>query len=169
MAAKPYHKPLLGPLFAWARFLSASSCVHVPAFILTVLHLLLARFRSKRMIPCLRISLDVAEVELFRVDMKAEAEIVRIAGWETAVTTNPGEARWFRVTFDRKAAPWMFRRGEPFRLSQSLELLAALIALMIFVPAGRLPQARHRRGRIRMRVFGCRQRKLTRSYAASVI
>ena len=121
--------------------------MRVPSFVLLVLHLLVQRFRDRRLTKCLRIDLDQEEVELFRVDMKAVAETVVIAGWETSRTQDTRKARWFRMRFDRQSAPWMFRRGEPFRLSQSLELLAALVALMIFVPR----EGPRRHGRARMR------------------
>ena len=42
------------------------------------------------------------------------------------------EARWFSMRLGRKTVPWAYLRGDPFRDIASLELLAVLVAVMLF-------------------------------------
>ena len=46
--------------------------------------------------------------------------------------TPPASAHWFAIEFTKKNAPWIFHKGEPFRLIASLELLATLLCLLVF-------------------------------------
>ena len=55
--------------------------------------------------------------EVFRVDAMADKDEVAIGGWETFETVDPKAARWFHVTLNRRNAPFLFVKGEPFRLS----------------------------------------------------
>ena len=72
--------------------------------------------------------------KIFRVDAKAEGATVVIGGWETHGGTVPSESRWFSVRLTRKNAPWVFVKGEPFKVIASLELLAITVAIMLFEP-----------------------------------
>ena len=55
-----------------------------------------------------------------------------IGGWECRGGCPPGKARWFAVELTKANYPWMFHRGEPFRVIASLELLATLICILAF-------------------------------------
>ena len=74
--------------------------------------------------------------EVFRVDAMADGDGVAIGGWETFVTSNPKEARWFHLKLDRSTAPFLYVKGEPFRTISTTELLAATVAVMVFCPGG---------------------------------
>ena len=50
------------------------------------------------------------------MDGKAEGATVVIGGWETHGGTVPSESRWFSVRLTRKNAPWVFVKGEPFKV-----------------------------------------------------
>ena len=70
--------------------------------------------------------------EHFRADATASDDIVAIGGWECAGCTPPAQARWFAVELTRKAHPWVWRDGEPFRKIAGLELLASLYCVEAF-------------------------------------
>ena len=73
--------------------------------------------------------------ELFRVDAKAEGDNVAwIAGWSTGPAADPGSARWFACQVDSATYPWVFEKGQPFKVIAALELLATLYGLMLLVP-----------------------------------
>ena len=68
----------------------------------------------------------------FRVDAKAEGELIVVGGWEVGPKAETKTARWFSVVLSRKSAPWAYLKGEPFRNLSSLELVVVLIAVMLF-------------------------------------
>lgn len=74
----------------------------------------------------LRIPQGVPKVggETFRVDVKAEGSTVVI--W--------ANGRWFSVRLTRRNAPWVFVKGELFKVIASLELLATTVVIMVFGP-----------------------------------
>lgn len=46
------------------------------------------------------------------------------------------QARWFHLKLNRRNAPFLFVKGEPFKTIASSELLAVTVALMVFGPKG---------------------------------
>ena len=72
--------------------------------------------------------------EVFRLDAKAEGNIVAIGGWRIRKGENPAEAEWFSLSLTKATAPWAFSRGEPFRTIAALELLGTLVSLMVLMP-----------------------------------
>lgn len=62
--------------------------------------------------------------EVFRVDAMADQTGVAIGGWETSETTDAKKARWFHVKLNRKNAPYLHMKGEPFKTISTSELLA---------------------------------------------
>ena len=123
-------------LYAWARYLRADGFSQLPAFVAVVLLILSKKFKQARLVKVTRALALSEPVELFRIDAKAEGDVVRLGGWDTSKTTNTKDAPWFRCNLDRSNAPWVYRRGEPFRTIASLELLAVLVAIMVLVPRG---------------------------------
>ena len=77
-----------------------------------------------------------SEMELFRTDAKAEEGVIRIGGWETRHTRDARKARWFAVELTDSNAPWIGRKGEPFRVIAALELLATMFGILAFWPEG---------------------------------
>ena len=53
--------------------------------------------------------------EVFRVDAKAEKDLIVIGGWEVGQEGKTEDARWFSMELTRRNAPWAFLKGEPFR------------------------------------------------------
>lgn len=70
--------------------------------------------------------------EAFRVDAKAEQDKIVIGGWEIGKGGTTEGCRWFSIHLDRKSAPWAYLKGEPFRNIASLELVAVLVAVILF-------------------------------------
>ena len=46
------------------------------------------------------------------------------------VPARHSRSRWFAVDLTRKTAPWVFAKGEPYRVIVALELNTTLVAVM---------------------------------------
>ena len=103
----------------------------MPEFVRLTLNFLLGRFLAgNRTIGQAYPRRDCPE--LFRADAKASEDLVAVGGWLCRDGTPPASAQWFAVELNKKNAPWIFHKGEPFRLIASLELLATLLCLLVF-------------------------------------
>ena len=67
---------------------------------------------------------------MFRVDAKAEGDVVCIGGWSLLWGTTTEEAPWFSMTLTKSSTPWVFEI-EPYRMIAALELLAVLVAIQV--------------------------------------
>ena len=83
-------------------------------------------------------------LEIFRVDAKAEGDYIVVGGWGVPESNSAFDARWFSVVLNRKNAPWAYLKGEPFRNIASLELVAVLVAAILF--GDRVAKHTHVRG-----------------------
>eukprot|EP00438_Fugacium_kawagutii_P013025 Skav214740 [mRNA] locus=scaffold3176:133140:134285:- [translate_table: standard] len=128
--ALPHVRPFLGPIFAWAARLSPGVFATFPDAVVILLEYVMAEVKRNPMRKPRRLQ-DGAR-ELFRIDAKAEGDCVVIGGWETLDELGTTKARWFSISLTRKNAPWVFTKGEPFRNIASLELMAVLMAVVIF-------------------------------------
>jgi hypothetical protein len=68
---------------------------------------------------------------------------VRLGGWRP-VRDEDGTLRkdlspWFAMELDEQSAPWVYWRGLPFKVIGALELLASLVALLLFGPERSCP------------------------------
>ena len=70
--------------------------------------------------------------EVFRVDAMADQEGIAVGGWESYGGVPTAEARWFSLKLTKKNAPWLYVKGEPFRVIAAAELVGVLIALVVF-------------------------------------
>jgi hypothetical protein len=112
--------------------LHGCSWVTLPAAIQLILVWIKGRILHCHLRALRPVCRDVSDV--FRVDAKAEGDVVAIGGWESFMGVPASQARWFAFQLTRVSAPWVFFKGEPFKLIGSLELLAVLVALMVFGP-----------------------------------
>ena len=133
----PHVRPFLGPLFAWCAVLKQGTCAKFPDAVAILLEYV-AKEVSRMPMSRPRFLEDEA-VEVFRVDAKAEGELIVVGGWELCGSSDTMSARWFSVELSRKNAPWAYLKGEPFRNIASLELVAVLLAVMLF--GGRMADA----------------------------
>ena len=125
-------RPFLGPLYAWACAGSKWSRPRIPVMLLVSLKYIAGELRRARMAPCRARAANLGEV--FRLDAKAEGELVCVGGWTCLPGKPTRECPWFSVRLDRRNAPWAFSRGEAFRTIASLELLGALVGVAVLMP-----------------------------------
>jgi hypothetical protein len=127
-------RPFLGPLYAWASAGPRYSRPKLPVMVILIMKYLSKELAVVRAMPCQRRAHHLGEV--FRLDAKAEGQVVAIGGWRSAAGAKAMDAEWFSISLTRKTAPWAFARGEPFQAIATLELLASLVGLMVLVPEG---------------------------------
>ena len=123
-------RPFLGPVFAWSAVLHPSAFHYMPEAIAVLLLWIRSKVADMATRHCRPLRVDTGEV--FRVDAKAEGDLVVVGGWESYGGCLPEDARWFSVQLTKVSAPWAFSKGEPFRTIAALELLGALLAFMLF-------------------------------------
>lgn len=123
-------RPFLGPIFAWASVLSPGTFAKFPDAVAVLLDFIQGEVIKEAMTRPRR--LESCPVERFRVDAKAEADLIVIGGWEIPASGRTEDARWFSIVLNRRNAPWAYVKGEPFRSIASLELVAVLTAIMLF-------------------------------------
>ena len=125
-------RPFLGPLYAWSCAGAKYSRTSIPPMIMLILRFISEELGRARMSECRSRTADLGEV--FRLDAKAQGEVVSIGGWRCRAGRPTRESEWFAVRLDRRNAPWAFSRGEAFRTIASLELLGALVGVMVLLP-----------------------------------
>eukprot|EP00435_Cladocopium_sp_Y103_P059542 s1184_g21.t1 len=125
-------RPFLALLYKWTSKLGAGAFVEIPVSLRLLLRFFLESVTRNPLRPPKGIPRPGGEI--FRVDAKAEGAMVVIGGWETYGGSSPAGCRWFSVRLTRKNAPWVFVKGEPFKVIASLELLAITVAIMVFGP-----------------------------------
>ena len=128
-----WEKPFLGPLYAWSSAIAGkTSKVRIPWAIAVILKWISRRLtEGGRLQPPL--SLSGPPQEWFRTDAKAENGKAFVGGWETKHSNDPSTCRWFSIEVTESWAPWVWcRKRDPGRVIAALELLATLLALILF-------------------------------------
>lgn len=130
-----HSRPFLALIYRWTSKIGAGSFTAIPLAVQLTLRFFLeaikaAPLRAPRAVPR-------PGGEIFRVDAKADAGVVSIGGWESFSGCPPNRARWFSVKLTRKNAPWIYVKGEPFKIISSLELLAITVGIMVFGPGAK--------------------------------
>ncbi|CAE7242293.1 unnamed protein product [Symbiodinium sp. CCMP2592] len=62
-----------------------------------------------------------------------------VGGWSCADSDDPRRCRWFAERIKPEDAPLFFMAGESYRSIASLELLATMVAVLLFAPTGAGP------------------------------
>ena len=70
--------------------------------------------------------------EHFRTDAKAQGSELWVGGWCCADDANPRNCRWFSEKIDHLKFPLFFMSGQSYRSIGALEMLATLIAVLLF-------------------------------------
>ncbi|CAK0883391.1 unnamed protein product [Prorocentrum cordatum] len=123
--------PFLGPIFAWCASCPRGARLPTPLAVRVALKWageLIAKCGMRSFKP----SLD-DRGELFRIDAKAEGDLIVLGGWTTGASPDPGSAKWFSQELKRDEVPWAFEKGAPFRVVASQELLAVVCGVVLFV------------------------------------
>ena len=141
--ALAYDRPFLAPLYSLAAAVRSKTgrkvdTTNLPPYIKFIFLHLLARFRKRSTIHCMRgRPCPNKSPERFRTDAKAEGELVTVGGYETfdgkGWCIDHKKARWFLLKLDRTNAPWAFSKGEPFRAIAALEMLGSLLGIMLLL------------------------------------
>ena len=131
----PMLRPFLGPLYAWTSAVSQCHTLRLPKAIDLILVFLEAlMLKGLRATRVAKHSVETAP-ELFRTDARAEGAEMHIGGWACADSDDPRRCRWFAERIEPKDAPLFFMAGESYRSISSLELLATMVAVLLFVPS----------------------------------
>ena len=129
-----FEKPWLGPLYVWSSTIQQSGKhrATIPWGIKLILKWLCERIRNDgRLMRTPDLPQDKGE--LFRTDAKAENGRATLGGWECRDNTPPGRARWWFLEIRKDDFPWVFaKHNDPQRVIATLELLATLLAIIIF-------------------------------------
>lgn len=128
-----WERPFLGPLYAWqASIRDLKHKVRIPwavAFIMKWLADQLVKYRLQSPTRVLRSS-----TELFRTDAKATETGAWIGGWDTSKGYETMLSSWYAMEVEASWAPWLFCKKDPKRIIAALELLATIVAIMVFSP-----------------------------------
>jgi hypothetical protein len=142
-----YEKAFLGMIYMWtaAAANAHSTILHIPwaiQLVLTWIRLRLLEVMESqtsnnapgvgRLQPVPRI--EHAQTEWFRTDAKAQDGRCFIGGWELDHTGSTDNARWYAMEIRESEAPWVFAKKDPQRVIAALELLATLVAIVLFDP-----------------------------------
>jgi hypothetical protein len=128
-------RPLRSPWYAWTSAAPAGSVLPLPPGIRLLLTLIQQELKEGRRTTNRRA--PTAQLgELFRTDAKGEGDCVVLGGWECRPGTPPGRARWFSAALRQADTPWLFARGHGIRAIAAPEMLATLVAALVFVGDG---------------------------------
>jgi len=137
--ALEYDRPFLAPLYTFGSLRRPETRQPLPTYVLVVAKFLRDRLRTRRLHRCAvkRPSWD----EAIRIDAKAEGSTATLGGWRPTRDQGGTIVRhlspWFFVSLNPVTVPWAYERdNQPFRVVASLEALAALVAVLLLVPAG---------------------------------
>jgi len=126
-------KPFLAPLYSFVAVNYEGAVVPLPLFVTMNLIWIATRVKRRRAVDCAVRRKPLGQ--LFRVDAKAEGDIVAVGGWAPARQSDGSISKynspWFSMTLDRESAPWAFSKGEPYKVVMSLEATASLCGLML--------------------------------------
>ncbi len=130
--ALEYDRPFLAPLHTFAAASPRRGIRVLPVFVRVIARFLADRLRKRRHYPSAQ---RRSPVEPFRVDARADGELIGVGGWRPARfedgSIDKASSRWFSIQLSRSSAPWAYDKGEAFRTIASLEALAALLATIL--------------------------------------
>ncbi len=130
--ALEYDRPFLAPLHTFAAASPRRGIRVLPVFVRVIAKFLADRLRRRRHYPSTQ---RRSPVEPFRVDARADGELIGVGGWRPARyedgSIDKARSKWFSIQLCRATAPWAYDRGEAFKTIASLEALAALLAIIL--------------------------------------
>ena len=127
-------RPFLACIYSWVAVVPPGACLKPPPAV----QLCLGWIAEKLSKPGGRLSLcrpvSSTPVEIFRKDAKADGDDVVVAGWECRGGATTEKARWFSIRLDATNSPWIYCRGEPYRVVAAPELHATVFGVFAFMP-----------------------------------
>ena len=137
--ALQYERPFLAPLYKFLSMHPRGSTRTVPAYVSFFLNYLAKQIEECRHSSCSEELLSSFVVP--RVDAQASVSRTGIGGWLPHVlpdgTIDVWTSQWFSLEIKEKDFPWVFEKsGKPALIISTLEALAVLVSLKIFVSKG---------------------------------
>ena len=133
----PLLRPFLGPIYAWTSATQALHTLRLPKAIELILSFLQTCLeQGMRRVTIGRQLGPVAE--MFRTDARAQGSELWIGGWCCADNADPRKCRWFSEKIDHLKFPIFYMAGQSYRSISALELLATLVAVILFKPDGKM-------------------------------
>ena len=138
-----YEKPLLGAIYSWVATICASGIpvADIPLAVQLVLHWMKRRLEADagRLQVVHKPSKHKDAGDWFRTDARAAENRAYIGGWELigadGARKTPATARWFAGEITSEEAPWLWaKKGDAQRTIAALELLASILAIILFDP-----------------------------------
>ena len=131
-----WEKPFLGPLYSWsAATRNKRGQLRLPAMLRAILLFLARRFKEEGQLqeaPPLKADEESEEEMLFFTDARATEDGAWIGGYKQ---DQSGKIlAWFSEEITADWAGWLKLRKDPKRLNASLELLATLVAVKLWMP-----------------------------------
>ena len=128
----PWMRPFLAPGYSWLSAVRKGGVLQMPKVLQKSCEFMHRKLSlGCRATPCDRTELDFGEI--FRTDAKCTDDKVVVGGWRMLRGQPTTECPWFSLELDQHQVPWLFKPGQGSAwASTAAELLAALIALMIF-------------------------------------
>ena len=131
-----WERPFLGPLYSWsAAVRNKPGRLRIPAMIRAILLFLGSRFEEGGQLqepPPLAGSYKAEQSLLFYTDAKATEHGAWIGGYKQDADGNVLE--WFSEEIPHSWAEWMTLKKDPKRVIATLELLASLVAVKLWMP-----------------------------------
>ena len=123
-------RPFLAPLYATSARVAPTSfmALHLAVKLALEFFSTVIAQRPRKVVS----SLPRVLGEIFRVDAMADQDGIAIGGWESFGGIPTSEARWFSLKLTKRNAPWLYVKGEPFRVIAAAELVGVLVALVVF-------------------------------------
>ena len=129
----PTLRPFLGPVYAWVGAMQSRHVMPLPKALS-----LIFSFLEKALVDGYRVCevprATATTAEYFRTDARAEGSEMWIGGWCTADSKHPKQCRWFAEKLDHTKAAVFYMAGQSYRSIGALEMLASLVALLLFRP-----------------------------------
>ena len=109
----------LAHIYAWIAAVPHGAFLPPPVAVRLCLRWIALKLAAgRRRASCRHVALPTGEA--FRTDAKAEGNEVAIGGWQTSVTTDPKQAKWFSVKLDEANTLGLGRAGNLFKSSRLL-------------------------------------------------
>ena len=130
MAHQMAMRPFLGPMYACVAAMQGRKSHAVPKALVLIMRFLAAALQDDGRVAKTG-RLATRRREVFRTDARAEGEEIWLGGWALD-SDEIKECRWFSERLDCRRFPWLKGGGEAYRQIAALELLATLVAVVVF-------------------------------------
>ena len=127
----PWMRPFLAPGYSWLAAVRKGGVMQAPKLLQSCCEFIRCKLElGRRTTTCKGLEVHIGEA--FRTDAKCAEGIVVLGGWRMLEGKLPSECPWFSLELSPSQVPWLFKSGSSSWASTAAELLAALVAVMVF-------------------------------------